>query len=493
MGYSRYRLNRIFKKLTILILVSTCIMSSLSLLNKQFLQVLLSASPFHTDISKFTNLFDLTLSPNCQNFTEYNLDSKSYWQYYGFQHHMKLTHDTLSNILNVDQNQENEIKRLHHELLNNYLTPNFQPFASLENQFNKNSESRNSKGIIYVSGKKYYWLTMLSIKYIRDILKDKTPIEIFVPYKDKHDHHCNKISMVFKNVKCSYFSDYLTYNQLNKLSGYQYKSLALLLTSFNEVLYLDSDNIPIYKVEDMFQNSNYLKTGFISWADFWKRSTNFKFYKLSGIEGFSDPISSTPSIEAGQILINKKQHLKTLLLAYYYNYYGPEYFYPLFSQGFPGEGDKETFYLASRVTGEGSFLITGQKTKSFGYVNENNQYKGQGILQTDPNNSSKYWFLHANYPKLNIDEMLSNGFFKNDKGKRYWTVIRYAQDDSKKEPFRQTVGRDLELEIWKIMDILLTKDFKGFLVFDSIGNDEMADYVKGHIIQIENSKLGLRK
>ncbi|KAG0675112.1 hypothetical protein C6P40_001894 [Pichia californica] len=489
MGYSKYRLNKIFRKVTLLTFLLACIISSLSLINNTLFETFLNLSPFHSDVSKFTNIFESILSPRCSNFTEYNLDSQPYWQFYGFQHHMKLNQETLSNILKIDSKQEDEMMRLHNELLNNYLTTSFKPFADLQNKFNENDKN-NNKGIIYVSGKKYYWLTMISIKYIRDILKDKTPIEVFVPIKSNDDQHCNKMTMVFSNVKCTYFSDYLSHSQIKKLSGYQYKSLALLLTNFNDVLYLDSDNIPISNINDMFENPNYLKSGFVSWADFWKRSTNYKFYKMSGIEGVASPISSTPSAESGQILINKKSHLKTLLLAYYYNYYGPGYFYPLFSQGFPGEGDKETFYLAGRVTGEGAFMITGQKTKSFGYINNKNSYVGQGILQFDPNNPSRYWFLHLNYPKLNVAEMLKNGYFSADKGQRYWTTIRYAQDDSKRELFRQSVGRDLEYEVWKLMFELLSKDFKGFLIFNEIGNDEMADYVKEHLVKLENSKIG---
>jgi hypothetical protein len=446
-------------------------------------------SPFHySDISKYTSLFSTILKPKCANFTEYYMDSKPYWQYYGFPHNLKLTEDSLSNFLKISSKQENEITRLHDELLNKYLSPKYKLFSNLQSTINKFDKPDN-KGIVYVSGKSYYWLTMLSIKYIRDVLNDKqTPIEIFVPFKQKNDYHCNKISLVFPNIKCSYFSDYLSTNQIKQLSGYQYKSLALLLTKFNDILYLDSDNIPLVSVQEMFNNPTYLKTGFISWPDFWKRSTNFKFYKMSSLSGFAKPISTTPSVESGQILINKQTHLKTLLLAYYYNYYGPGYFYPLFSQGFPGQGDKESFYLASRVTNEKSFLLTGYKTKSFGYRDKNGSYKGQGILQADPSNVNDYWFLHMNYPKLNINEMLKENFFKTEKS-RHWMIVKNAQDDSTSKDFKNTVGDDLEFQIWKIMDELLAKDFKGFQVFNEIGNDEMADYVRAHIINLENSRM----
>ena len=49
------------------------------------------------------------------------------------------------------------------------------------------------------------------------------------------------------------------------------------------------------------------------------------------------------SSETGQLLINKNS-FQTLILAMYYNYYGPDYYYPF---SVKGEGDKETFIAAA--------------------------------------------------------------------------------------------------------------------------------------------------
>lgn len=489
MGCSKFKIKKYARKLSVVSIVITVSVISMSLFYPPTTELLVLGSPFHySDISKYTSLFSTVLQPQCDNFTEYNEDSRNYWQYYGSKHHMALNEHSLSNILKVTDSQKDEISRLHDELLNKYLSPNYKLYANLKSVVDRNSLDDN-KGIVYVSGKSYYWLTILSIKYIRDHLNDKhTGIEIFVPIRDKGDNYCNKIQQVYPKVKCSYFTDYLSTNQVKQLAGYQYKSLALLLTTFNDILYLDSDNIPLVSLDTMLQNPNYQKTGFVSWPDFWKRSTNYKFYEMAGLSGFSNPISTTPSVESGQILINKQHHLKTLLLSYYYNFYGPGYFYPLFSQGFPGEGDKETFYLASRVANEKAFLITGQKTKSFGFKDKNGKYAGQGILQADPNNSKSYWFLHMNYPKLNINQMLGDGYFRNE-NKRHWTTVRNAENDGKTVEFRKSLGSDLELEIWALMDEILSKDFKGFRVFEEIGNDEMADYVKEYLSMLRNTNL----
>lgn len=56
-----------------------------------------------------------------------------------------------------------------------------------------------------------------------------------------------------------------------------------------------------------------------------------------------------PTTESGQMVIDKVRHFQTLLLALYYNVYGPDWYYALFSQGTAGEGDKETFASAAHV------------------------------------------------------------------------------------------------------------------------------------------------
>ena len=63
------------------------------------------------------------------------------------------------------------------------------------------------------------------------------------------------------------------------------------------------------------------------------------------------------STESGQLIINKHTHGKTILLALYYNFYGPNLFYKLFSLGEQGEGDKDTFVAAAVVTRQDYYQV----------------------------------------------------------------------------------------------------------------------------------------
>lgn len=431
--------------------------------------------------NKFTNEW-VNISPPCMPLTEYTNESQKYWQFYGYPYREVLNEKVLSSILKITKTQETILTTVHKVVMDS-----FSDRSSLFKEYKSYWESQEpERGIVYVSGPGYYWMTMLSIKYIRGVLLDGIPIQIFVPNKSNDDQHCNKIQMVFNNVQCVYFDQHISKSALENLNGYQYKSLALLMSRFTDTLYMDSDNIPLIQPSTMFNSKEYKEHGMVSWPDFWKRSTNYKFYEMAGIKNSGPTIMSTPSVESGEIMINKKTHPKTILLSHYYNVWGPSYFYPIFNQGFPGEGDKETFYLSSRVTGEGSYLMTGVKTKSFGYKDKQGSYHGQGILQSSPDvEDSKYWFLHLNEPKIIVNKMIANGYFSSGT-KRVWNLIRNAQKETSNEiPFKQTVG-DLELKIWTLMYELLKKDFKGFQVFPDIGNDQAADFVSDRVRVIRN-------
>lgn len=368
-------------------------------------------------------------------------------------------------------------------------------------------------GIVLVGGGKFNWLTLLSIKRIRAV-GCTLPVEVLIPSFE--DFEVDVCTTVFPslNAKCIYMpmalfkdevSRYGDHSQLT-FKGYQYKCLALLLSSFENVLLLDSDNIVIDSPQEILKSEPFKSSGLVVWPDFWCRSTCPKFYSIAGAKvsksklapGYSDKhhgyfqqtqeISPEqamnevsyherlgtipdPSTESGQLMISKKSHLKALLLAFYYNSFGPDYYYPLFSQGAPGEGDKETF-LAGAIILDQPFYQVGTFVRAIGDF-KNGEFLGHGMGQADPmadyERSLKFreitdrfnepevneqlsklpeshlMFLHANFPKLDPWELKNSKTVVDEKG-------RYRLYGS---ALKESTGRDVELEVWEIIDELL--------------------------------------
>ncbi|AQZ14665.1 MNN5 (YJL186W) [Zygosaccharomyces parabailii] len=244
----------------------------------------------------------------------------------------------------------------------------------------------NQRGVVTIGGGRFSVISLTMLETLRD-RGTTLPVEVIIPPGDEgDDDYCNVV-LPKLNAKCVYMSNVLPAEVLEKveIKRFQNKVIGLLLSSFKEVVYVDADCLPLQPLDDVFDKPAYVKNGMILWPDIWKRVTAPAFYKVAKIQvdtskrvrfGPDDvsPVSryepSTesnavrmlkkvpyhdlegsmpdPTTEAGQMVINKMQHLPSLLLSAYYNIYG-KWYYKMLSQGTSGEGDKETFMAAAHV------------------------------------------------------------------------------------------------------------------------------------------------
>lgn len=198
------------------------------------------------------------------------------------------------------------------------------------------------RGIVTVGGSSYFPPLMVSLRLLRRT-GTSLPVEVFVPEEEYEPDLCEQI-MPTLNAFCRTFP-----NTTSKISHYQYKIFAILLSSFSDVLWLDADNFPLHDAAPLFTSDPFRETGLVTWPDLWQTSISPAYYLIASRA--PTPVSARASTESGQLLVSKAKHWKTLLVAAYYNYYGPGYYYPLLCQGGAGCGDKETFLPAAEAVG----------------------------------------------------------------------------------------------------------------------------------------------
>jgi alpha 1,2-mannosyltransferase len=165
------------------------------------------------------------------------------------------------------------------------------------------------------------------------------------------DSHCAG-ALQAMNVTCLRVSD--IWARLEKpapeLFTFQWKVISLLASPFQNILFLDADTLPVLNPDTILAPGSQplASTGLITWPDFWTSSASHLFYAIAGD---IDPplLAARTTSESGILVVDKARHADTLLLALYYNFYGPNYYYPLLSQGAPGQGDKETYLQAALV------------------------------------------------------------------------------------------------------------------------------------------------
>lgn len=390
-------------------------------------------------------------------------------------------------------------------------------------------------GIVYVGGGKFNWLALLSIRSLR-AQNCKLPVEVFIPTLEEFELElCSRIFPVM-NARCVHlptalFGEKLRYARQFRFLGYQYKSLAIMLLSFENVLLLDSDNVPTYAPDHFFVREPFVSSGLIVWPDFWHRSTSPDYFRIAGVDvsrtkllplynehlgeyveqnnkggkldwencPFHERVGSIPdpSSESGQLMISKKTHMKALLFALYYNLYGPDYYYPLFSQGAQGEGDKETF-LAATIATHKPYYQVGKFLDALGNL-RNNAFNGNAMGQYDPVQdyewnqerkklrqklsgqeyedaanklqTPKIIFVHANTPKLNPWKCFLEHDTVDEEGQRYRL---YGLG------MKVRTGTDFEQDQWNYMDQLLCDLRLNVEVFSKVDRNALCEEIRKH-------------
>ncbi|KAJ4314761.1 mannosyltransferase [Neodidymelliopsis sp. IMI 364377] len=246
--------------------------------------------------------------------------------------------------------------------------------------------SRHKYGIVATANTKYMPIFLVSLRMLRRT-GCQLPVEVFIDDWKEYDSHLCEIVLPSLNAACVVLSTiYLAAPNIQPLSSYQFKLFATLFSSFQHVLFLDSDAFPAHDPTSLLSQPPYTSHGLIVWPDLFGLTISTHYYHVAGIP-YESP-STRASTESGVFLLDKEKHRASLLMMIYYNYYGPEYYYPLLCQGSHGAGDKETFVQAAMAVGAPWYQVkTG--VAALGYFEDGN-FRLSGMAQADPKADFEY-------------------------------------------------------------------------------------------------------
>lgn len=300
-------------------------------------------------------------------------------------------------------------------------------------------------GVVIVAGGEYFPPALTTIKMLRRS-GSKLPVEIFLQSHSEYEADVCDDFLLGLNAECIVLEDFLRNDAPFSVTHFQLKALAMLFSSFETILFLDSDCMPLRNPAELLDSEPFTSTGLLTWPDYWIATEDPVFYTIAGLPSFPSNMPARSS-ESGQLVVSKSQHLSTLLLAAYYNVFGPSHFYPLLSQGALGQGDKETFLAAAVVLGNPYYRVR-ERVGTVGYFDDEGDFHGGAMVQHHAgddhamqlNKSSiskvRPFFLHANYPKMNL------GHLVDGPRRRLW-----GPEDSMFKRF----GLDLERVVWNEM------------------------------------------
>ena len=123
-----------------------------------------------------------------------------------------------------------------------------------------------------------------------------------------------------------------------RLHGWELKPYAIAHSPFQEVLFLDADNVPVVDPTYLFDQPEYCSTGSMFWPDFGRLAPDRLAWKVFGDIPYRDELE----VESGQVLVDKSRCWRALALCNWYMQNSNNFFF------YHVHGDKEVFHLAWR-------------------------------------------------------------------------------------------------------------------------------------------------
>lgn len=220
-----------------------------------------------------------------------------------------------------------------------------------------------------------------------------------------------------------------------------------------QVLFLDSDNVAIDDIGQLFATPEYVRFGALLWPDYWDNSAAPDLLRILALQ--TPPHGTT---ESGQMVFDKARVWDALMLAAYFNMQS-SFYYELFSN-FMGKGDKESFAFAFAATKTPYYKIphpVGSVGQMRSYCSPDQsfcweEFTGNTMVQHDT--KGNMLFLHTNLsPKWNLN--IPGDFAAYT---RRWQVIiplmrSFAEIVTK-------LGHDIEYDIWQsLIDFQCSANF----------------------------------
>ena len=254
----------------------------------------------------------------------------------------------------------------------------------------------NGRGIVIVAGNQK---SMKRVKVILRALKklgSQMPIEIHYWDDEMTKESQKEISFMWPKM---YFNDLSAPSNILKTNhdglyiNYQLKTAAVVNSRFEELLLLDSDNIPLLDPASLFESPIYKEYGTIFWPDIARTRPNNPMWAITNTVCRTNEYEQ----ESGQLLVNKRRFFYHLQLAAYFNNDHAEYYNAFLL------GDKDMF----RFTWHALRTKYGSPPKwltSVGTLSPNGYYCGHSFAQHHPD--GKVAFLHGGLIKTITKEVM---------------------------------------------------------------------------------------
>ncbi|KAL3146379.1 hypothetical protein ABBQ32_003064 [Trebouxia sp. C0010 RCD-2024] len=272
-------------------------------------------------------------------------------------------------------------------------------------QLTRNPGNRSQGIVIPSAGHAMFAHTWVVVTILRDTLGCSLPIEIVYNGQEELDatigEHLKAMTGVTlldaslvalpPHQRPMNWTQDLGMTKYAHATGYSFKVYALVhVTTFDDVLMLDSDNLPLQNPEGLFSSPQYLTNGNSFWPDWWQRSRTEPIPYLLDVDPFAyntfglpapweigaDPMTAT---ESGMLMLDRVRHADVLEFIWMLNSH-PEVTYNWM------HGDKDTYRLAFHLANKSAHFaqVTAAPAQALDASSKHAPfYKHTGMVQHD--------------------------------------------------------------------------------------------------------------
>ena len=197
--------------------------------------------------------------------------------------------------------------------------------------------------VICAGGRSYFTCAWVLVNLLRT-LGCQLPIEVWYRSRKEMNGRKERLLETVEGVRCVDASEH---GPDCRLRGWEIKPFSIIHCPFEDVLFIDCDNVPTRDPSFLLNAQQYRRCGSIFWPDRWMgrgdrddvRTMADGAWEACGLEPRDEP-----ELESGQMVINKRKCWRALQLTMFLNVHS-EFFYELVL------GDKDTFHLACDARG----------------------------------------------------------------------------------------------------------------------------------------------
>lgn len=300
-------------------------------------------------LDKFTKVLESATVKNAEKFT---FGAHASLEYEGI--YTDISRFALEELVQFEQNIKDEMRQHHRNVVSQIPE-------------NPKISCYEKRGYVTIGGGENDFLALLLIKQLRKIGADRLVEVVIPPLFKRNKALCDG---VFPDLgaKCVMMEDVMGSKSLKRLK-YNTKlisTLAVLTSSFDDVLYLSPSTMPLHNPDLLFDSKVYAKFGMIVWPSYYRSTITPSYYEIAGIKVEDTPVrilndkwtpmehyssyrntqksnvkltkpnfhdlkgtSSDYAVVDSVFMIKKSRHFDVLLLMLHYTNDGPSRYFPL--------------------------------------------------------------------------------------------------------------------------------------------------------------------